>query len=193
MENNRYENDEIVNEKVAADETVAENNEVNEAVDPVAECEEPTVEESEKVSEPVEEAVVEEPAEAVTEEPAEAVAEEPAVEAVEEPVKEESVKEPVEDIVVAPEEEPVNEVVESPAVEVKKAKKVKALKKDEFSLDDDDGEVAEADDDKYDSFFGFFKTVKWKRIWDKLSLALLLVAIGIPVGLLAYIILNFFL
>ena len=185
MENNRYENDEMVNEKVAADETVAENNEVNEAVDPVAECEEPTVEESEKVSEPVEEAVVEEPAEAVTEEPA--------VEAVEEPVKEEPVKEPVEDIVVAPEEEPVNEVVESPAVEVKKAKKVKALKKDEFSLDDDDGEVAEADDDKYDSFFGFFKTVKWKRIWDKLSLALLLVAIGIPVGLLAYIILNFFL
>ena len=55
-------------------------------------------------------------------------------------------------------------------------------------------EIEEEDEDErvYDEDGSIFKTKAWKKIWDKICLALLILAFLIPVGLLAYIILQFF-
>ena len=68
-----------------------------------------------------------------------------------------------------------------------KKEKVKKTKKSSRRDDEDDDEERVYDEDG-----SIFKTKAWKKIWDKICLALLLLAILVPVGLLAYIILQFF-
>ena len=103
------------------------------------------------------------------------------------------VVEPVVEPVAEPVAEPVKEAVKEPEakkvapVKVKK-EKVKKVKKPSRKIEE------EEDDDErvYDEDGSIFKTKAWKKNWDKICLALLLLAILVPVGLLAYIIMQFF-
>ena len=79
-------------------------------------------------------------------------------------------------------EKPVEEATETESEVMPEKKKKK-----------DDGEVEATEEDEDEYVDSFFKTKKWQRIWDKICLVLLLLVILVPVGLLAYIILSFFL
>ena len=111
----------------------------------------------------------------------------------EEIVSEEPAVEPVVESTVEPVKEP--EVAKVTPVKVKEKKekvkkeKVKKVKKSSRKI-----EIEEEDEDErvYDEDGSIFKTKAWKKIWDKICLALLILAFLIPVGLLAYIILQFF-
>ena len=120
--------------------------------------------------------------------------EEPAIESANEIVKEEPVTEPVVEIT---KEEPViesaNKVAEQKTVveagedkktvkkcEKKKKKSKKSQKAEEDECEYDDEEVV------------FFKRGSFKKVWNKICLALLWIAFLIPIGLLAYILYLFF-
>ena len=177
MENNHLENEEII---TGTDEETAT----------------PEVElEAEVTEEPViEEPVIEEP---VVEEP---VVEEPAIEepAIEEPVAEpayspaeESVHVPMHETIVVHEVEPLIEEISHVEENTKKSKKKKKLPDNEFEFDDE--EEIEKEEGTKGGFIAFLRSVRFKRIFDKVSLGLLIAAFAIPVALLVYIILGFFL
>lgn len=191
MENQNIENQQKISENIANEQANAQNSEVE--ADESVSVEENEVEAAENVTN-------EENAEAVNEEIA---TEENVVETAEEmseqaeeqhqpdgqqssdvkPVEESPAAEPI----VAPVPDLTHESVSEPEEEFKpekKKKKAAVAKAEDFDLEPED------DDDDISSFF---RTIRWKRIKDKISLALLLLVILVPVGLLAYIILKFFL
>lgn len=119
----------------------------------------------------------EEPSDTTVEEETEVTAEEASTENgnTEEPI-EEAQEEPSEES----EEEPNKEIT---VAEVEEAEPVVAEE-----VHDDKEEVREIEEN-----IAFHKSVKFKKTINKVSLALLLLALAIPVGLLVYVILTFFL
>lgn len=96
-----------------------------------------------------------------------------------------------EDIFVdAPPEQKKTKKAKKEKKEKSKKKKIDRLREDEFDLEDDSSDEEE---EAAEGLLAFFGTVKWKRTWSKITLALLLLAFAVPVGLLVYIILQFFL
>ena len=172
MENNHLENEEIITG--TDEETAAPEVELEAEV-----TEEPVVEEP-----VIEEPVVEEP---VVEEP---VVEEPVAEPAYSPA-EESVHVPMHESIVVHEVEPLAEEVSHVEEKTKKSKKKKKLPDNEFEFDDE--EEIEKEEGTKGGFIAFLRSVRFKRIFDKVSLGLLIAAFAIPVALLVYIILGFFL
>lgn len=120
---------------------------------------------AESVKNPTEESEAAQAEESVDEQPLESKDDEPKAEI------DDAENQPAEEIEVAPVEE-VEFIVEE--------KKKKLVAKDFDEGEEKKGEC-------------FFKTVKWQRIWHKIAFVLLLLLIGIPLGLLAYTIISYFL
>ena len=88
-----------------------------------------------------------------------------------------------------PETEP--EVIKPAPVKVKK-EKIEKPKKEKVKKDKKLSRKEKKDERVYDEVGSIFKTKAWRKIWDKICLLLLILAFLVPVGLLAYIIYQFF-
>ena len=109
----------------------------------------------------------------------EAAASEATVEAANEAVEE------TQEVEAEANDETVEEIAEEPAIEEIKVAPVteeKPLRADEF---------IHSEEEKGEGFLAFFKTVKWKRTWDKITTALLILLMASPLAILAYILLWF--
>lgn len=110
--------------------------------------------------------------------------EEPEVTAEEASTENDNTEEPIEEA----QEEPSEESEEEPNKEITVAEVEEAEPVVAEEVHDDKEEIRGIEEN-----IAFHKSVKFKKTINKVSLALLLLALAIPVGLLVYVILTFFL
>ena len=118
--------------------------------------------------------------------------------------KQEAAEEKIPEVIdIVPESDEVCEQLPEPEVQVAEVEKIEPI--EEYSTDTKTlvkmakkvGRAArrEAKENEvdYEDDGGIFKSKSFRKTWEKICLALLILAIGIPVGLLVYIIWHFFL
>lgn len=183
MENNHLENEEMIN--AMPDEGASQENAELEAS---VEAPEEVAEEVTAEATPTEEApeIIEEPvaSEPVEEQPVAEHIEEPVIDSAYTPSAEELSEIPAQETIIVHEVAKMQE--EHIAAPEKKSKK--KIPDNEFEFDGDTKTKITKE-----SVIAFLRSVRFKRIWDKVSLGLLTAAFAIPVALLVYVILMFFL
>ena len=109
----------------------------------------------------------------------------------EEPIEEISIPdEPSEEVSEETTEEPTPEEAEETANEpISSEIEVAPIEKAEETVPEEASQKEEKDEDA----LPFFKTVKWQRTWSRCSAIILALLFAIPLGILAYTVLTFFL